>query len=51
MVYMIDTNNYDNEPSSENDGGSSGNTGFERGSSSHQSSNSGGANGSINRTQ
>ena len=45
--------NYDvNEPSSGNDGESSENTGFEMGSSSHQSSISGGANeGSTNRIQ
>ena len=40
----IDTNNDVNEPSSGNDGGSSENTGFELGSSSHQSNSSGGAN-------
>ena len=39
-----DTNNDDTEPSSGNDGESSGNTSFERSSSSHQSSGSGGAN-------
>ena len=45
--------NYDvNKLSSENDGGSSENTGFKVGSSCHQSSISGGANeGSTNRTQ
>ena len=38
-----DTNNDVNEPSSGNDGGSSENISFEMGSSSHQSSNSGGS--------
>ena len=38
----IDTFNNANEPSSGNDGGSSENTGFEIGSSSHQSSSSSG---------
>ena len=48
----IDTNNDVNKPSSGNDGGSSENIGFEIGSSSHQSSSSGGAiEGSTNRTQ
>ena len=48
----IDINNNVNEPSSVNDGGNSENTGFEIGSSSHQSSSSGGViEGSTNRTQ
>ena len=46
-----DTNNDVNELSSGNDGGSSGNTGLEMGSSFNQSNISGGANeGSTNRT-
>ena len=48
----IDTINNVNEPSSGNDGASSENTGLKIGSSSHQSSSSGGVNeGSTNRTQ